>query len=170
MHKILFIMHHNPIFNFITCKLYMYFRERENVVTGISFCGPDVKMASVLIDKNVVEVKDVERLLTTLKNTHIPAQNSVCFMFACMGRGYYHYNEENVESQVFRKLFPNTPLFGFFGNGEIGYDYLPDYSKSDSHKGALIITNSEDDEETLPHPTLYHAYTTVFCMVSLGNF
>ena len=90
-------------------------------------------------------------------------------MFACVGRGYHHYKRQsNVESQCFRKLFPNTPLFGFFGNGEIGYDFLPDYSKVDPYKDALIIDEDIDDEEDNEmYPTVYHAYTTVFCMVSL---
>lgn len=46
-------------------------------------------------------------------------------MFACAGRGKHWFGKRNVESESFRRHFPNTPLLGAFGNGEIGYKYLP---------------------------------------------
>ena len=42
-------------------------------------------------------------------------------MFACCGRGENHYRgRAGLEAACFAKLFPNTPLAGLFGNGEIG--------------------------------------------------
>ena len=42
-------------------------------------------------------------------------------MFACCGRGENHYRgRAGLEATCFAKLFPNTPLAGLFGNGEIG--------------------------------------------------
>lgn len=41
-------------------------------------------------------------------------------MFACLGRGESLYNEANFDSGLFTKMVPNTPVSGFFCNGEIG--------------------------------------------------
>lgn len=83
-------------------------------------------------------------------------------MFACVGRGkYFHEGVENVESKLFRKVFPNTPLFGFFGNGEIGYDYLPNYQSEnlDSHY-------RPDCSESLRENEMFHGYSSIFVVLS----
>lgn len=41
-------------------------------------------------------------------------------LFACLGRGENLYQVPNFDSDLFRNLFPDTPLGGFFCNGEIG--------------------------------------------------
>lgn len=47
------------------------------------------------------------------------------FMFACKARGIGLYNEKNVESTIFKTLFPEVPLVGCFGNGEFGKNTMP---------------------------------------------
>ena len=42
-------------------------------------------------------------------------------------KGENHFGEANVEANLFRKVFPGIPLTGFFGDGEIGIDVLPNF-------------------------------------------
>lgn len=42
-------------------------------------------------------------------------------LFSCLGRGPYFYNGIDRDLKVITKTFPNMPLLGFYGNGEIAY-------------------------------------------------
>jgi small ligand-binding sensory domain FIST len=46
-----------------------------------------------------------------------------CFalMFSCTGRGPYFYDGEDRDILQFTRHFPDTPLIGFYGNGEIAH-------------------------------------------------
>ncbi|XP_069138676.1 F-box only protein 22-like [Argopecten irradians] len=145
----------------------------------VALCGPQVRVASVVIKEDIHKAEEVEEILKQLKDCNLPEETSYAFMFACLGRGTGHYGNENVESSVFRKMFPKTPLLGFFGNGEIGFNFLKKYqteapeasfdtsesipSKSRSARSGVPIMQGM----TKPLPKLYHAYTTIICMVSV---
>jgi len=92
---------------------------------GIAICGDNVEAASIILKHKVKSKNDVEKAIRELKLCGFSEKRSFAFMFACVARGRHHYKEENVEPSVFHKEFPNTPLFGLFGNGEIGTSYLP---------------------------------------------
>lgn len=78
----------------------------------------------------------------------------------CIARGRDYFGGENYESSLFHDSFPNVPLVGFFGVGELGSDYL--------------YMNSEQINN-LAHPEYYYdklkkfAYTTIFTIFSLRN-
>ncbi|XP_034043084.1 F-box only protein 22 [Thalassophryne amazonica] len=121
---------------------------------GLAFSGAKVQGASVLLDQDISSSKAAEATIRRLKAAKIPERNTLGFMFACVGRGQNYYsNQSNVEADAFRKVFPNTPLFGLFGNGEIGCDRIvkDDYT--------LCDTDSDG---------LQHQYTTVMTLVHLG--
>ncbi|CAL9701946.1 unnamed protein product [Knipowitschia caucasica] len=123
-------------------------------VVGLTLSGSKVQGASVLLDYNVGTPQSAEDTIRRLKAVNIPEKNTIGFMFACLGRGENHYNKQsNVEADAFHKVFPNTPLFGLFGNGEIGCDRIikDDYT--------LCDVDSEG---------LQHEYTTVMTLVHLG--
>jgi hypothetical protein len=43
----------------------------------------------------------------------------------CIARGREYFGgEENYESKLFQKSFPNVPIVGFFGMGELGMDFF----------------------------------------------
>lgn len=42
-------------------------------------------------------------------------------LFSCLGRGPYFYNGIDLDLKVLTKTFPNMPVLGFYGNGEIAY-------------------------------------------------
>jgi len=137
---------------------------------GIAFCGSNVRVTSVVLHADVSEPADVEKCLLRLGASGIPALGkSIGLMFACMGRGRYFYNGAvGVESAVFKKLYPRVPLFGFFGNGEIGYDFPPmDGSgcrMDDSSSGGAACDAADTDV-----PQMYHSFTTIFVLLSFGQ-
>ena len=123
-------------------------------VVGLALSGPRVQGASVLLEQDVGTPQEAEATIQRLKAASLPERNTLGFMFACVGRGHNYYNNMgNVEADAFRKVFPNTPLFGLFGNGEIGCDRIvkEDYTLCDG------------DAESLQH-----AFTTVMTLVHLG--
>lgn len=92
-----------------------------------------------------------------------PIDNNACLSFgiqiSCVGRGSDFYNDEkHVECSEFRKLFPNTPLIGIFGNGELGHDYLLNDNETSQQKRKTTKQVAND---------LYHTYSTVFSLISI---
>ncbi|KAM6950000.1 F-box only protein 22 [Lycodopsis pacificus] len=123
-------------------------------VVGLALSGPKVQGASVLLDQEVSNPKAAEATIQRLKAAKIPERNTLGFMFACVGRGQnYYHNQANVEADAFHKVFPNTPLFGLFGNGEIGCDRIV--------KEDYTLCDTDTD-------SLQHEYTTVMTLVHLG--
>ncbi|XP_030622603.1 F-box only protein 22 [Chanos chanos] len=123
-------------------------------VVGFSLSGPRIQGASVLLEQDVSTPEAAEATLLRLKAANIPEKNTIGFMFACVGRGHNYYNgKRNVEADTFRKVFPTVPLFGFFGNGEIGCDRII------KDKYSLSETDADG---------LQHGYTTVMSLVHLG--
>ncbi|XP_029904370.1 F-box only protein 22 [Myripristis murdjan] len=123
-------------------------------VVGLALSGPKVQGASVLLEQDISSPKAAEATIRRLKAAKIPERNTLGFMFACVGRGHNYYNNQsNVEADAFRKVFPNIPLFGLFGNGEIGCDRIV--------KDDYTLCDTETD-------SLQHEYTTVMTLVHLG--
>uniref|UniRef100_A0A8C5ML66 F-box protein 22 n=1 Tax=Leptobrachium leishanense TaxID=445787 RepID=A0A8C5ML66_9ANUR len=122
---------------------------------GLTFSGPQIQAASVLLELDVDKEKTAESVIQRLKAAKIPEENSIGLMFACIGRGEQHYNKDNVEADLFRKHFPSVPLFGFFGNGEIGCDRVI--------SGNFTLRECCDE-----HDMLLHGYTTVLTIIHFG--
>ncbi|XP_028257701.1 F-box only protein 22 [Parambassis ranga] len=123
-------------------------------VVGLALSGPKVQGTSVLLDQDISSAKAAEATIRRLKAAKIPEKNTLGFMFACVGRGQNYYNNQaNVEADAFHKVFPNTPLFGLFGNGEIGCDRIV--------KDDYTLCDTDTD-------SLQHEYTTVMTLVHLG--
>ncbi|XP_021463441.2 F-box only protein 22 [Oncorhynchus mykiss] len=123
-------------------------------VVGLALSGPRIQGASVLLEQDVSSPKAAEATIRRLKAANLPERNTLGFMFACVGRGHNYYNNQrNVEADTFRKVFPNIPLFGFFGNGEIGCDRIV--------KEDYTLCDTDTD-------SLQHGYTTVMTLVHLG--
>ena len=121
-----------------------------------------------------------------MKQCKLPEHQSFAFMFACCGRGFnwYRHNQHkdtdankeennffNVESGMFRKYFPNTPIFGFFGGGEYGYDYLPELKFNAN--GSSYCCDDKSRETTPPNKKLKknpkkfnYQYSTIIVLIS----
>ncbi|XP_077120379.1 F-box only protein 22 [Ranitomeya variabilis] len=125
-------------------------------VVGLALSGPQIQGATVLLDKNVYDETTADSAMQRLKAANIPEENSLGLMFACVGRGEQHYKKKNIEADSFRKHFPNVPLFGFFGNGEIGCDRVV------SGNFTLRECNGQKDN-------LLQGYTTVMAIIHFGH-
>ncbi|MPC85894.1 F-box only protein 22 [Portunus trituberculatus] len=75
-------------------------------------------------------------------------------MFTCCGRGYGSW----LPIPKFRRTFPNTPIFGFFGRGEIGITHLPKFPSPDSG----------EEEKVTPKKRrkAFHQYSTIIVLLS----
>lgn len=112
-------------------------------------------MAAVIIEQSVTDAEGAEERIKILKQHGLREENSFAFMFACLGRGEGLYGESNVESSLFRRYFPKTPLIGLFGNGEIGFDHV------------TSVPTVQDEAPSANVSSLYHGYTTIFVLVSV---
>ncbi|KAF5911491.1 hypothetical protein HPG69_000783, partial [Diceros bicornis minor] len=127
-------------------------------VVGLSFSGHRIQSATVLLNEDVNDEKTAEAAMQRLKAASIPEQNTIGFMFACVGRGFQYYRAKgNVEADAFRKFFPGVPLFGFFGNGEIGCDRIV--------TGNFILKKCNEVKDD----DLFHSYTTIMALIHLGS-
>lgn len=80
---------------------------------------------SIVVDRRCSTKEQVTKRLRLFRNQVKLKKHSVGFMFACKARGCGMYDEKNVESTIFKTLFPEVPLVGCFGNGEFGKNTMP---------------------------------------------
>jgi len=135
---------------------------------GIAFCGSGLRVASVLLQADVSQQDDIKKCLQRLSPAGSPPRGrSVGLMFACVGRGRHFYSGTvGVESSIFKQLYPHVPLFGFFGNGEIGYDFPP---LSVDGVSAWSSGGAGDGAADSVIPQIYHSFTTVFVLLSFHS-
>lgn len=145
---------------------------------GLVFAGDGIEAASVILPPNVRNPNKVTKQLLKLKasknlgDLDNPDSRSFAFMFACCGRGkQFHNDKGDVESKCFKTLFPNTPLMGIFGEGEFGWNYMPDVKpkRSKSHQGGKGTCTSQPRYKKLREEDVCHSYTTVFVVLSINT-
>ncbi|KAL6422181.1 hypothetical protein ACFW04_010898 [Cataglyphis niger] len=107
---------------------------------------------SVVIDKRYKTKEQVTKRLRLFKNQVKLKKRSMGFMFACKARGIGLYNEKNVESTIFKTLFPEVPLVGCFGNGEFGKNTMP----------------IDEMEKKINSKKWYYQYSTIFMILTYG--
>jgi hypothetical protein len=143
--------------------------------SGFIICGEKVQSASVMLPRKIKSEKKVAAELQKLKDSGICEENSFAFMFACCGRGQNHYRgKSGIESSVFNRMFPKTPLVGVFGNGEIGLSYIPKFPDSGKSAPSSSSTPPSSSSTRTTPPSLrpgqfLHSFTTIFVMVSFGK-
>lgn len=105
-----------------------------------------LNIRQVVLENHIHTREDIKNKLQQLKSIENNSSLSFGIQASCIARGLDFYNNErNVECSEFRNLFPNTPLIGIFGNGEIGHDYLPNEKQSSQQKTTdkeLLLTYS----------------------------
>ncbi|KAK4299968.1 hypothetical protein Pmani_027798 [Petrolisthes manimaculis] len=143
---------------------------------GVAVSGPNVTAASIVIPKCVTNPRMLSDYMKQLKSCGLPEEQSVAFMFSCCGRGYAWYRRHgnsttdyhNVETKAFRQAFPNTPVFGFFGDGEIGNTYLPKFTEKD--KKVQEVVDGEEEEVEVPYKkrkkVAFHQFSTIVILIS----
>ncbi|KAK3915162.1 F-box only protein 22 [Frankliniella fusca] len=107
--------------------------EKADGIEGLVFLGDDVAAVSLIIPETVTEKDTVVEHVAKIKSCNLPTERSMCFMFTCLGRGTMWYlGDCCVESTIINKMFPQAPVIGFFGRGEIGLNFLPNFPAQDS--------------------------------------
>jgi len=74
---------------------------------------------------------DIVKTASTLKQ-QLETEPAFALLFSCLGRGPYFYNNTDQDLALIKTLFPQLPIIGFYGNGEIapidGVNELLQYS------------------------------------------
>jgi len=142
----------------------IYYDNRQNQqhkssnTHGIVLTGDPnhLNIRQVVLENHIDKREDIKTKLKQLKSNEKKSSLSFGIQVSCVARGSDFYNDEhNVECSEFRNLFPNTPLIGIFGNGEIGHDYLPKENQV-----------SEKQFETTEN--LFLTYSSVFSLISIN--
>lgn len=100
-----------------------FFREPEELgLFGIAFCGgSNVRCYSTILEPSMKSKKSIGiRLSTMQRSVRLGQFANFAFMYACCGRGKNLFKKENVETSVFKELFPQVPIMGIFSLGEAG--------------------------------------------------
>lgn len=100
----------------------------------------------------------LKRKLNELKESGIEInQSSFALQISCISRGSLYYDmQRNFEIEQFRKIFPNVPLIGLFGFGELGMDFLPKYGNNETEK-----PSASDDY------IRWISYSTIFTIITI---
>ncbi|XP_012523443.2 F-box only protein 22 [Monomorium pharaonis] len=126
------------------------------VCIGVLIAGP-VQTWSMILERKCNTKERVEERLKLFKNKVKLKKHSIGFMFVCRARGSEMYNETNVESTIFKRLFPKVPLAGCFGNGEFGKNSIDEANKE---------KNSEQEHKS--KRSWYNEFSTVFLILTYG--
>ena len=120
-------------------------RQPSSVIV-VTLSGPGIKTWSTIITSKCYKEEQIEKKLKSLKDKVQLKKFSIGFMFSCIAR----VAEKKMETQVFKRVFPEVPLVGGFGDGEFGENTIQD---SPSDKG---------------EPTRSYEYTTIFMILTYG--
>jgi hypothetical protein len=76
----------------------------------------------------------------------------------CIGRGSEYHGSKDHELNMFRKHFERVPLVGFYGEGEIGHDYLASSSKQSISSDTNSLIRGDID---------LYGYSSIFTLIYL---
>lgn len=88
----------------------------------VKLSDPNLKSWSIIIPPKCRSEDEIENKLENLKKSIELKKHSFGLMFACCERSAII----DLEVKVFKKVFPEVPLAGLSGDGEIGLNTLND--------------------------------------------
>lgn len=101
-----------------TVKKIMTTNSRKRAFYCIALCGGcSVRVASVLINDNIADGNKIRKTLRRRSRRVSAGDPKFALMFSTIAK-----ETIQIQTAVFRKVFPTTPLFGFQGNGIVGID------------------------------------------------
>lgn len=133
-------------------------------VFGVLITG-SIQTWSIVIDRKCATKEQVEAKLTSFKSQVNLGKHSIGFMFACHARGKMKFNEANVESTIFKKLFPHISLAGCFGDGEFGKNMIL-YDKMKNGEQSLVYRIFFDKRYIVSRISMY---IVLFPFQIMGN-
>ncbi|XP_014472002.1 PREDICTED: F-box only protein 22-like [Dinoponera quadriceps] len=121
---------------------------------GILITG-HIKTWSTILDDKCDTIENVEKHLRIWKENVQLRRHSIGYMFACHARGTSIYDRSDVESSIFKKLFPKLQLVGCFGDGELGKVTPPKAQYNIPHPSDCTCCNIRNIQ-----------YSTIFMILS----
>ncbi|XP_011165961.1 uncharacterized protein LOC105200213 [Solenopsis invicta] len=112
---------------------------------------------SMILDKKCKTKEQAEERLKLFKNKVKLKKHSIGFMFVCNARGSNLYDENHIESTIFKKLFPKVPLAGCFGYGEFGKNTFDETNEE---------KNSEEGQRPKRSKSWYNEFSSVFLILT----
>jgi len=100
------------------------FLNRQPDVVAVLITG-SIQTWSTVLEKKCNTEECVEARLKSFKDKVKLKKHSIGFMFVCVARRC----ETNVESTIFKRLFPKVPLVGCYSFGEFGKTTIIDEVK-----------------------------------------
>ncbi|XP_077273750.1 F-box only protein 22-like [Temnothorax americanus] len=144
-----------------TCKT-KEFHKLINVpyCVAVLITGP-IQTWSTILDKECNTKEQAEAKLKLFRDEVKLKKHSIGFMFACRARGITMYNESNVESTIFKRLFPKVPLAGCFGYGEFGKNTIVDEVNEEKNV-------REERKKRKKSKSWYNEFSTMFLIITYG--
>ncbi|XP_024891065.1 F-box only protein 22-like [Temnothorax curvispinosus] len=127
---------------------------------AVLITGP-IQTWSTILDMKCNTKEQVEAKLKLFRDEVKLKKHSIGFMFACKARGTTMYNEPNVESTIFKRLFPKVPLAGCFGYGEFGKNTIVDEVNEEKN-------GKEERKKRKKSKSWYNEFSTVFLIITYG--
>lgn len=128
-------------------------RDSSSFIGGFALTGEEkyLRIRQVVISSPEPTRNSAREQLKKLKSKETEGGRfSFGIQVSCVARdSEFYHGEEHVECSEFRSLFPQTPLIGVFGNGELGHDFYP------------------EDEPSKDKGVHFRAYSSVFTLVSV---
>lgn len=90
--------------------------KKSSSVTVVTLSGPGIHTWSVIMPKMCYEEVEIEARLKLLRESIQLKKFTMGFIFSCVAR----LEGKIMETRVFKKIFPEVPLAGGFGDGEFG--------------------------------------------------
>ncbi|XP_051156081.1 F-box only protein 22-like isoform X2 [Leptopilina boulardi] len=94
----------------------MEFCKKSSTVTVVTLSGPGIHTWSVIMPKKCYDEMEIEEKLKVLRENIQLKKFTMGFIFSCVAR----LENKKMETRVFKKIFPEIPLAGGFGDGEFG--------------------------------------------------
>lgn len=141
---------------------------------AVAFCGESVEAASITIENTVFDLAgennqayiktEITDKLKKFRLTGLLKHECFAFMFASATLGHSFHMKYHLESSIFQMLYPEVPLIGIYGYGEIAYNYLPNVPCQDNDPFKLVKNFVQPlwcNEKYISHNP------TVFVLISL---
>ncbi|EZA61162.1 hypothetical protein DMN91_005101 [Ooceraea biroi] len=126
-----------------------------------------IRTWSTIIDVKCNTKEVIENRLKSFKDRIKLKKHSIGFMFVCTARGSAMHGKENVESTIFKTLFPNVPLVGCFGDGEFGKNTM-DIDDAKEETSVNKQRNSGRNKHSRRKDVWYNEFSTVFMILTYG--
>ncbi|KAF2354639.1 FIST C-domain [Trinorchestia longiramus] len=135
---------------------------------GVAVCGKGVTAASTVLGQELVTVQQVVKAFKEFEVFYNASKQSAAFFITCVGRPQASSSTRQMaekEVNIFRSLYPTTPVFGCFTFGETCHKFIPynvgskEWSVQERLFRRRIASNNLE---------FYHTYSTVVLFLQFG--